>query len=85
MIRKIKDAYVSNQIDEMRHEVHTLKGTGGNFGYAEVFELTKRIEFEIVAGNMAGASELISELEEIAKRVELGLDVIQEGKKARLS
>ena len=85
MIRKIKDAYASNQIDEMRHEVHTLKGTGGNFGYAEVFELTKRIEFEIVAGNMAGASELISALEEIAKRVELGLGFINDEKKVRLS
>lgn len=85
MIRNIKEAYASNQINEMRHEVHTLKGTGGNFGYVEVFELTKRIEFEIVAGNLAGASELIGALEEIARRVELGLGLINDKKKAQLS
>ena len=32
MIDKIKTAYTENQLDELRNEVHTLKGTGGNFG-----------------------------------------------------
>ena len=75
MIDKIKTAYTENQLDELRNEVHTLKGTGGNFGYAEVFELAKRIEFEIVAGNIFGVGESINVLEAIVSRVEQGLQL----------
>jgi CheY-like chemotaxis protein len=73
MINNIKLAYAQGDLEGLRHEVHTLKGTGGNFGYAEVFELAKRIEFEIVAGNHYGAGELIEALEAIIVRVEQGL------------
>ena len=64
------------KIEELRHEVHTLKGTGGNFGYAELFELAKRIEFEIVAENMTETGGLISSLVDIASRIEKGIALI---------
>ena len=73
MIRNIEVAYTDNKLDELRREVHTLKGTGGNFGYKELFELTKRIEFEVVAGNLAGVGELIASLVDVAGRIEQGL------------
>ena len=73
MVNKIKLAYTEKQMDDLRREVHTVKGTGGNFGYAEVFELAKRIEFEIIAGNTFAAGELIDALESIVNRVEQGL------------
>lgn len=75
MIKNIEIAYADKQMDELRHEVHTLKGTGGNFGYAELFELAKRIEFEIVAGNMIGTGELIKSLVAISRRIEQGLEL----------
>lgn len=78
MIRNIETAFTQNQIDQLRREVHSLKGTGGNFGYAELFELAKRIEFEIVAGNMTGTGELIHSLVSIAGRIEQGLTLQDE-------
>ena len=77
MIRNIAERYAENDIHALRHEVHTLKGTGGNFGYPDLFELTKRIEFEIVAGNMQSVGELISALAIIAGRIEQGMGSIQ--------
>ncbi len=74
MIRNIETAYTDNHLEQLRREVHTLKGTGGNFGYAELFELAKRIEFEIVAGNLVHTGELIHSLVDIARRIEEGLD-----------
>lgn len=83
MLKNIESAYADQQLDVLRREVHTLKGTGGNFGYAEVFDLAKRIEFEIVAGNMTGAGELIESLVEITRRIEQGLALLTEAKNIR--
>jgi signal transduction histidine kinase/DNA-binding NarL/FixJ family response regulator len=75
-IKNIETHYADNNMEALRREVHTLKGTGGNFGYSELYELTKRIEFEIVAGNMTGAGELIASLLDIVKRIEQGLNLM---------
>lgn len=73
MIQKIEEAYTQGDVEVLRREVHTLKGTGGNFGYLELFELAKRIEFEIVAGNLSSAGQMIQSLVGIAGRIERGL------------
>jgi len=75
MVNNIQDAYASKQSDKLRLEVHALKGTGGNFGYADLFNLAKRIEFEVVAGNLAGAGELINSLVDVEERIEQGIDL----------
>jgi signal transduction histidine kinase/FixJ family two-component response regulator len=74
MIRKIEAAYNKKDVEELRQEVHTLKGTGGNFGYPELFELAKKIEFEIVANNFQAAGEMIESLALIAGRIAQGLE-----------
>lgn len=74
MIKNIEEAYADREVEVLRREVHTLKGTGGNFGYAELFDIAKRIEFETVAGNMTGVGDLIRSLVDIAKRIEQGLN-----------
>jgi len=81
MINNIETAYMENQLEQLRLEVHSLKGTGGNFGYTELFELAKRIEFEIVAGNLTRTGDLIHSLVDIAKRIELGLVGVNENTK----
>ena len=73
MIKNIEASYAAEKMEVLRREVHTLKGTGGNFGYAALFELAKRIEFEIVAGNMEETGVLINSLVDIAKRIEQGI------------
>ncbi|MBI1424208.1 MAG: response regulator [Gammaproteobacteria bacterium] len=77
MLQNIEKRYEENNIDALRHEVHTLKGTGGNFGYTELFDITKRIEFEIVARNMDTVGELIGALAAIIKRIQKGVAAIQ--------
>jgi len=79
MIKNIQTAYDAQQLDKLRAEVHTLKGTGGNFGYSELFNLAKRIEFEIVAGNQPAAGELIDALAEVARRIESGIELTRSG------
>lgn len=73
MIGKIETAFAQGNIDELRQEVHTLKGTGGNFGYPELFEVAKRMEFEIVAKNLDSVGKMIQSLLDIADRIKRGL------------
>ena len=75
ILEKIKAAFVNGQQEELRREIHTLKGTGGNFGYSEIYELAKRIEFETVAGNFEAITELLESLDDVARRIEQGVGI----------
>lgn len=46
----IEDSYQSGDTDELKLQVHTLKGAAGNIGLNELFELTSRLNQKMVDG-----------------------------------
>ena len=53
--------------------IHTLKGSSGNFGYAEMFKLCQAIEFEIAKANEHGITRLLVDLDGMVARIAAGL------------
>jgi len=79
MIKNIELAFEKNDMSALKSEVHTLKGTSGNFGYMDIFELMKRVEFEIVTKNMDSIRHMLDSLPETLQRIEEGLKPFRDG------
>jgi len=73
-ISEINLLYKTNQMQEFKSKIHTLKGTSGNFGYRDVFEVAKRIEFEVVTENRVAIEELLGTLLELQERIQAGIN-----------
>lgn len=58
---------------ELSEHVHILKGTSGNYGFEELYKLMQNIEFELTKENYDGVDSLVSSLENLHKRIELGI------------
>ncbi|MEJ2107439.1 MAG: response regulator [Acidiferrobacteraceae bacterium] len=72
-VARIRAAYDANDNDGLRQQLHTLKGTSGNFGYYDLMKACQKMEFEIVAGNQPGIAPLLREIESLRDRIVLGL------------
>lgn len=75
MVEKVQTAYETSNLDGFKAELHALKGTSGNFGYKEIFDITKRIEFEIITNNKNAIESLLVSLEGMVSRIQQGLDI----------
>ena len=75
MVKDVQTAFADGDFETFKKEVHTLKGTSGNFGYSEIFDIAKRIEFDIIANNRAAIDTLLQSLDMLVKRIEAGLTV----------
>jgi signal transduction histidine kinase/CheY-like chemotaxis protein/HPt (histidine-containing phosphotransfer) domain-containing protein len=73
IIARIRDCYEAEDDAALQRELHTLKGTSGNFGFNELMQLCQKSEFEVVAGNRPGVGTFIQEMEWQHKRIALGL------------
>jgi signal transduction histidine kinase/CheY-like chemotaxis protein/HPt (histidine-containing phosphotransfer) domain-containing protein len=73
MIARIRKYFETENDDTLKRELHTLKGTSGNFGFFDLMQLCQKSEFEIVAGNRSGVGVFIQEMEQQYKRIKLGL------------
>jgi len=74
MVEKVQNTFQAGNPDRFKAEVHALKGTSGNFGYKEIFDVTKRIEFEIITNNKNAIEALLASLEDLVTRIQQGLD-----------
>ncbi|MGD8783401.1 MAG: response regulator [Thioalkalispiraceae bacterium] len=72
-VAKIQKAFDADNMELLKTEVHTLKGTSGNYGYQDMFELMKRVEFLIVTGDRDAISEMLSTVPGFVERMKLGL------------
>jgi len=74
MVSKVEAAFKENDTDLLKSDVHALKGTSGNFGYKDVFEVTKKIEFAIITDNRIAIETLINSLDGLVMRIQQGLE-----------
>ncbi|MGD9385770.1 MAG: Hpt domain-containing protein, partial [Thioalkalispiraceae bacterium] len=72
-VAKIQKAFDADNMELLKTEVHTLKGTSGNYGYQDMFDLMKRVEFLIVTGDRDAISEMLSTVPGFVERMKLGL------------
>jgi signal transduction histidine kinase/CheY-like chemotaxis protein/HPt (histidine-containing phosphotransfer) domain-containing protein len=74
MVGEIMAAFEQKDIERLKSEVHALKGTSGNYGYNELFEMMKRIEFLIVTNNFDAIREKLDSLPDMVERINKGLN-----------
>ena len=72
-ISRITESYENNKWDELRKNVHELKGTSGNYGFDELYKLMQSIEFELTKENYQGVQYDIDKLDNIYIRIKSGL------------
>lgn len=80
---RIKQSFHASNIDELKGAVHDLKGTSGNFGYTALYELSRRVEFEIASKNMQVIATLIDDMDDLIQRIMRGFEQ-QEQQRKRL-
>jgi len=66
---EINHALTSNNIQELEHVVHQLKGTGGGYGYPMLTDICVAIEEQIEAQNIKLVAKLINDLNSIVDKI----------------
>lgn len=69
MLTKICETYENKNYDKLKELIHDLKGTSGNFGYQELYELSQQIEDAVREERFTDISDLLIEVEKICQRV----------------
>lgn len=77
-LSSIRQTYNNKEWEQFRDEVHSLKGTGGNFGFEQITLVCRDIEIEIKNHNLKKVDSLLDELDTIYQRITAGLATIRE-------
>lgn len=72
-ISNIIDSDKNEKWDEFRQHIHDMKGTSGNYGFAELYKLMQDIEFELAKENYDGVHSMVTKIDGIYKRIQAGL------------
>ncbi len=72
MQQLINDFYNKESWDELKAQIHQVKGTGGAFGFPLLTEVAREIHLELSNKKYANLSKLMSELNNIYERIEAG-------------
>lgn len=62
-IKNTKAAYLSNDVQQIQQELHTLKGNSGTIGLMKIHEISKQIETPAKKGNLEHFEPLFEELQ----------------------
>jgi len=71
-ITRIKKSNDNRNWQELRENVHDLKGTSGNYGFDELYKLSQDIEFELTKENYRGVQYDIDKLDNVYIRIKSG-------------
>ena len=72
-ISNIVESSEAGNWDEVSKYSHDLKGTSGNFGFNELYQLMQDIEFELTKENYTNIELMVNKLHNIHKRIQAGL------------
>ena len=72
-VKAVRDAHEARDEASLIALVHALKGSSGNFGYAELLSLCQAIEFEIAKASEHGIARLLANLDDMVVRITAGL------------
>jgi len=74
ILSEIRVLSESEEWEALQPKVHSLKGTGGNFGFIEITDVAKDIEDSIRDRDAMKVEKLIDDLEAVCQRVMAGRD-----------
>ena len=72
-IETISNSFKNKSWEDLRRSAHDLKGTGGNYGFNELYKLMQDIEFELTKENYNAIQSHITKLESLNVRIQAGL------------
>ncbi|MDH5426281.1 MAG: Hpt domain-containing protein [Gammaproteobacteria bacterium] len=72
MLNEIRSLYEHSDWESLSEKIHSLKGTGGNFGFNELTEVARNIEAEISKKEYSRIDVLLTQLDVLQKRIEAG-------------
>lgn len=78
MFNKIDRAAKNRDWENLKFEVHSLKGVGGGYGYPELTEIAGKMEFQIAAKNQLEIDSLLETLDTYIQRIVAGKSVVIE-------
>jgi len=78
LVPQMRKALKEGDPETFRRAAHSLKGAVGNFGAKKAYDLCYQLETKGREGNLAGAGELLSQLEEMIQTLEEELRQAQE-------
>jgi CheY-like chemotaxis protein/HPt (histidine-containing phosphotransfer) domain-containing protein len=78
MFDKIDHAAKNRDWENLKFEVHSLKGVGGGYGYPELTDIAGKIEFQIATKNQPEIDSLLETLDTYIQRIVAGKAVITE-------
>ncbi len=70
-IKKMHDALLAGDYETIRLTGHSMKGSGGGYGFDTISEIGRRIEQASLAQNNNDIEDSIKELDSYLKRVEV--------------
>ena len=69
-IERLRNAAAMGNIQEVHRSAHSLKGSAGNIGARDLYEVCRQIDERGKAGDLAGAAALVDALKVEFARVE---------------
>lgn len=69
MIEAIRQAANDSDWDNLKVQIHQLKGVGGGYGYPELSKLAAKTEFQVLNRNKGELDELLTVIEEYCGRI----------------
>lgn len=73
-IGELVDSYQRQDWESLRKKVHSLKGTGGNYGFDVITAVSSTLEEQVRQHNAARVNELLAQLQGLAKRLRVMRD-----------
>ncbi len=70
-LAKLRDAQQAGDLETVRVTGHSMKGTGGGYGFQGLSEIGAAIESAAKAGDADGISRGLADLEDYLERVEV--------------
>jgi HPt (histidine-containing phosphotransfer) domain-containing protein len=74
-LNNIREAFEERDWEKLGDDVHTLKGTGGNYGFEQITRTCQAIEIEMENNNTESISRHIADLEKLYARIKSGLQI----------
>ena len=78
LLSALREAVANGDAEKLRHTAHTLKGTSNNLGVKQVAVLSAELEKKGRSGSVAGAAEVLAQLEQEYERACQALDAKRE-------
>jgi len=73
-LNKVESYIQQQQWDNLADILHQIKGTGGNFGYPDIYSIVAEMEFHVESKNADALNEFLSKLRELHRRMVLALE-----------